>query len=181
MAKPRNLLDKIRGENRSPASYKANPYMTPSLAPRRWSTWMSNIFIAVILVLVGIVLLCVSPEEKDFFAGGWACIAVGGAFLLLGFCWYKSIQSHEEAEKLVEAEEDPERAQSPTSLNTSTTRLSEEDECVNGNPGSPPDPGHLSAKHEARRPSGQSVRSNRGSLKSNMKSSNRQGHHVNFK
>ena len=42
---------------------------------------------------------------------------------------YKNIQSHEEAEKLVDDLPDmDDRLQSPTSLNTSTTRLSEENE-----------------------------------------------------
>ena len=175
--KSKTIMASIRGENRTEASYKANPYMTPSLAPRRWSAWMSNIFIALCLVVAGIVLLAISPdmEGNDLYLGGWVCIAVGSAFLLLGFCWYKNITSHEEAEKLVDDTDVDDHLPSPTSLNTSTTRLSEDCETGSGTgsrasrspPMSPPKPpptlpppgaSALRAHPDVRRASGQTVR-----------------------
>ena len=126
-----NLLASIRGEYRSRASYKGNPYMTPSLAPRSWGAWTSNIVIASLLVVTGVIFLIISLSGYEgFYMVAWICLGVGGAFLLLGLCWYKSIQSAEGAEDLIEenADDDQMRLQSPDSINTTSTRLTVETE-----------------------------------------------------
>ena len=118
-----NLLASIRGEYRSRASYKGNPYMTPSLAPRSWGAWTSNIVIASLLVVTGVIFLIISLSGYEgFYMVAWICLGVGGAFLLLGLCWYKSIQSAEGAEDLIEENADDDQNEGCSHLTQSTRR-----------------------------------------------------------
>lgn len=72
------------------------PYMSPGLGSA-YSRPGAEIFIASLIILVGLVLLLVSfcTGQGEWMVVGAACVGLGSSFLLLGLCWYFRKPKHE--------------------------------------------------------------------------------------
>ncbi len=82
-------------------SSQSGPYFSPMLRPVYSNkAWVAEIVIGIFIVFTGLLFIIIQLARNKGGQGsvsiGLGIIVFGGLFVLLGYCWYKSLKEEEE-------------------------------------------------------------------------------------